>query len=207
MNGHSSFDELLASAVRPFACLSEAQLAALDEHWRLLQSWNRKLNLTRIDGVETAVHRHYAESLFLGAKLAELVAGDSVTVADVGSGAGFPGVPIAVYRPDWQVLLIESHRRKAVFLAEVARRLPNVEVAARRFEDLSGAWDVVVSRAVAWPEISTRVSARARYLGLLAGPEEIAADLATPGFDWHDPISVPEPGRGFVLLASVQSST
>jgi 16S rRNA (guanine527-N7)-methyltransferase len=78
------------------------------------------------------VHRRYAESLLLAAHFSEFVGPDSVTVADVGSGAGFPGVPVAVYRPDWRVSLIESHKQKSVFLAEAARQLPNVSVLASR---------------------------------------------------------------------------
>ena len=67
---------------------------------------------------------------------------------DVGSGPGFPGIPVAIYRPDCQVTLIESHQRKAVFLREAIRGLSNVTVVAGRAEDVKQEFDWVISRAV-----------------------------------------------------------
>src|SRR6266436_9755293 len=95
--------------------------------------WNKVINLTRIERLEEVVDRHYAESLFVGANLPF----GSLTIADLGSGAGFPGFPIAVLRPECSVTLIESHKRKAVFLKEASRALPNVVVLAQRAEDVS----------------------------------------------------------------------
>src|ERR1700682_5683540 len=108
--------------------------------------WNKTINLTRIERVEEAVDRHYAESLFLGSNLPP----GRLSIADVGSGAGFPGVPIAILRPELSVFLIESHQRKAVFLKEATRGLPNVSVSSKRAEDLRQTFDWVVSRAVSW---------------------------------------------------------
>src|SRR5262249_34337860 len=120
------FPELLAKCY----ALPPEQVRALAEHYDLLCRWNRGLNLTRVDRLEEAVVRHYCESLFLAAHLPS----DPVRVVDIGSGAGFPGIPVAVARPDCTVTLVESHRRKAVFLRDATRRMPNVRVLADRAE-------------------------------------------------------------------------
>src|SRR4051812_20933588 len=102
--------------------------------------WNKIINLTRIEDVEEAVDRHYGESLLLGISLPS----GPLRVADLGSGAGFPGYPVAVLRPEVSVTLIESHQRKAVFLKECSRELSNVSVFSKRAEDVPGNFDWVV---------------------------------------------------------------
>ena len=104
--------------------LSAEQEAVLEAHLELLMRWNRTVNLTAIRNREEAIERHYCESLFLGSRLPA----GRLRIADVGSGAGFPGFPVAVLRPDCLVTLIESHQRKAVFLREAARQVGNVRV-------------------------------------------------------------------------------
>jgi 16S rRNA (guanine527-N7)-methyltransferase len=69
-------------------------------------------------------------------------------VVDIGSGAGFPGIPVAIYRPELRVDLVESHQRKAVFLREAARILSNVCVLPRRAEEVTASYDWTISRAV-----------------------------------------------------------
>src|SRR5450432_3873340 len=108
--------------------------------------WNKVINLTRIEDERVVIDRHYAESLFLGSHLPPGL----LNIADVGSGAGFPGIPISILRPECSVVLIESHQRKAAFLKEASRHLENVRVAAKRAEDVGGGFDWVVSRAVSW---------------------------------------------------------
>ena len=71
-----------------------------------------------------------------------------IRAVDIGTGAGFPGIPIAVVRPECAVTLIESHQRKAVFLREATRDLLNVRVLAMRAEDVKEKFDWIVSRAV-----------------------------------------------------------
>lgn len=141
--------------------LSPEQIGLLQGHYELLLRWNRSLNLTRIEGLEEAVERHYAESLFLGAHLPAPVQAPEQgseqirpqRIADIGSGAGFPGFPVAVLRPDCRVALIESHQRKAVFLREASRAVPNVEVIAKRAEDVAFGFDLVISRAVSYEDL------------------------------------------------------
>lgn len=143
------FQELLLTEFSPFGALTPMQLQQLEGHYELLLRWNRQLNLTRISDVAEAVRFHYCESLFLGGRLPK----GPFVVADVGSGGGFPGIPVAVLRPDLEVVLIESHQRKAVFLREAARDLLNVRVENMRAEDWAGKPDWVISRAVTPTEV------------------------------------------------------
>jgi 16S rRNA G527 N7-methylase RsmG len=143
------FRELLLRRVSGFCQLSATQLDQLQQHYELMLRWNKIINLTRIEELEEVVDRHYAESLFLGVNLPA----GPLTIADVGSGAGFPGIPIAVLRPEVTVALIESHQRKAVFLKEATRGLTNVTVIGKRAEDVRRKFDWVVSRAVTWKDL------------------------------------------------------
>ena len=112
----------------------------------LIMKWNAQINLTRIRTPEEIVRRHFGESLLVGAHV-----GACGTLLDFGSGAGFPGVPIQLLRPDVQVTLAESQGKKAAFLNEVVRSLGlQSEVWAGRVEAMPTAqrFDVVVLRAV-----------------------------------------------------------
>jgi 16S rRNA (guanine(527)-N(7))-methyltransferase RsmG len=138
------FRALLAAEFAPVGSLTEYQLDLLEQHYRLLCKWNKRINLTRIRGVPEAVRFHYCESLFL----AQWLPKGKFRIVDVGSGAGFPGIPVAVLRPDCTVDLIESHQRKAAFLREASRQLPNVNIVAIRAEECTGRYDWMISRAV-----------------------------------------------------------
>jgi 16S rRNA (guanine(527)-N(7))-methyltransferase RsmG len=157
------FRERLLERVSGFSELSGFQLDQLEQHYELMLRWNRTINLTRIEGVEEAVDRHYSESLFLGASLPS----GPIRIADVGSGAGFPGFPIAVLRPECSVSLIESHKRKAVFLREASRELGNISVISERAGDVTEKFDWVVSRAVSWKDIQKFAFRLAPNLALL----------------------------------------
>ena len=157
------FRDSLKAFVGEWCDLTAQQLGRLEAHYRLLVKWNRVINLTRIEEESEAVRRHYAESLFLAQQL-----GAASSVADLGSGAGFPGVPVAILNPDVKVTLIESHARKSVFLKEATRDLSNVRVLTRRFEDVSERFDCVISRAVSWEDLSESVGKLADRALLLA---------------------------------------
>lgn len=140
----------LASAAN--VTLSEGQLAQLDGHLDLLLDANRRMNLTRITDRAAAEVQHVGDSLTL---LPFLPAGE-FRVADVGSGGGVPGIPLAIARPDARVMLVESTKKKAAFLrAAVAElELANVAVSEWRAEDVGRSnsretFDVAVARAVA----------------------------------------------------------
>src|SRR5579872_370003 len=143
------FKSLLELEFRPYGALAPQQLTLLEEHYRLLLRWNQKINLTRITGLQDAVRYHYCESLYLAKRLPR----GPLRIIDIGSGAGFPGIPLAIYRPECNVDLVESHQRKAVFLREAARRLTNVRVLARRAESVTNSYDWMISRAVRPDEV------------------------------------------------------
>src|SRR4051812_24491873 len=118
------FESLLKSEFLPYGHLSSHELRLLRQHYELLKRWNQKMNLTRIDSLDDVVRFHYCESLYLGQYLPQ----GPLRIVDIGSGGGFPGIPVAVLRPECQVDLVESNGRKAVFLREAARNLSNVRV-------------------------------------------------------------------------------
>jgi 16S rRNA (guanine527-N7)-methyltransferase len=170
------FRELLAQEFAPYGALTVKQIDLLEAHYNLLTQWNTRLNLTRIDSIEEAVRLHYCESLFVGTKLPQ----GSLRIVDVGSGAGFPGIPIAILRPECTVTLVESHQRKGVFLREASRNLKQVKVVTDRAENLSGDYDWLVSRAVSPSEILKLKLAN--NLALLVGSEGV------PGCESRTPI-------------------
>jgi 16S rRNA (guanine527-N7)-methyltransferase len=119
-----------------------------------LIDYNKKTNLTRIiEPCEVAV-KHFGDSLAL---LLQDVLPAGATVVDIGTGAGFPGIPIAIARPDLRVMLVDSLRKRIVFLDELIQLLgiSNVDIVWGRAEELAqnpkyrGKFDVVIARAVA----------------------------------------------------------
>lgn len=170
----------------------------LAQHFDLLLRWNRKMNLTAITDPEEIVERHYCESLFLASHLP----GGPLSIVDVGSGPGFPGVPVAVYRPDCRVFLVESRQRKAVFLRESARRITNIEVIARRAETIEVTFDWLVSRAVKWPEVGVLVPRLASNVAVLAGIQYLD-EYCSAGVRWHSPVKIPWGDKRGLLIGLV----
>jgi 16S rRNA (guanine(527)-N(7))-methyltransferase RsmG len=126
--------------------LSETQASQLVKHYSMLREWNRRINLTRITEPEDAARLHYADSLFGGGFIH-----DARTLLDIGSGAGFPAIPLAVLRPDVQVTALEANQKKSLFLNEAkdALKLANFKVATARVESFNlTAFDLLVSRAL-----------------------------------------------------------
>jgi 16S rRNA (guanine527-N7)-methyltransferase len=128
--------------------LSTGQIEHLSGYVDLLLAANQKFNLTRISDPAEARVRHVGDALTV---LPFLPRG-AHRLADVGSGGGVPGLPLAIARPDVQVVLIESTKKKAGFLTETVQALglKNVRVIADRAETVAkGSFDVVVARALA----------------------------------------------------------
>ncbi len=142
-----AIETLLRPYLRDGAALPENLYPQLSLYLDLLVKWNARTNLTAIREPEEMVRRHFGESLFAGQHL-----GTCATLLDLGSGAGFPGLPIAILRPEIAVTLAESQNKKATFLREAVRtlNLPNVEVWPVRAETLPAArrFHVVTLRAV-----------------------------------------------------------
>jgi 16S rRNA (guanine527-N7)-methyltransferase len=120
-------------------------------------------------------------------------------VADVGSGAGFPGIPIKLWAPEVSLTLIESNQKKATFLKEVTRALTltNVNIQTTRAESLASAsFAVVTLRAVERFEsilpVAVRLVAPGGRLALLIGRAQLPpAQSALPALNWSDPIAIP----------------
>lgn len=189
------FTDALRSRLGGICQLSDLQIALLASHYELLTRWNKTLSLTSVRTLEEAVERHYCESIFAACHLPE----NPVSVADIGSGAGFPGIPIAIVRPECSVVLIESHQRKAVFLKEACRELRNVRVMAKRAEDLAESFNWVVSRAVRCSDIAEALMRLGRNAELLTG-EVGASEL--PGFEWRPAIRLPWGERRYLWIGS-----
>src|SRR3954471_10994460 len=189
--------------------LSGAQLAQLSDYLDLLLRWNEKTNLTSVREPEEIVKRHFGESLFLAVALSGEAA---ATAIDVGSGAGFPGIPLKIYSPQIAVTLIESQNKKATFLKEVIRKLTltNINVFSGRAETLTVDADLVTVRAVERFEQSLPVAAKlvspTGRLALLIGAGQVAAaEKLLPGFEIST-AAVPE-SRQRVLLVARRNQT
>ena len=144
-----TLDAAIASGAEAMALrLSAEQCEKLCAHLRLVEKWNRVHNLTAVREADQMVVLHVLDSLSLLPHL-----GDAQSLLDVGTGAGFPGIPVAVARPDLSVTLLDSSRKKFAFLeqAKAELGLGNVEVCCERVEQWKPQrqFDAVVSRAFA----------------------------------------------------------
>jgi len=173
----------------------------LSTYLDLLLKWNARTNLTAIRDPEEIVRRHFGESLFAGQHLGTPL---PETLLDPGSGAGFPGLPIAILHANLPVTLAESQNKKATFLREVVRTLdlPNVEVWAARAESLppSRQFHTVTLRAVDnMAAALTAAAPRATHQLLL-----LTSTLPTlpPEFTPAPPIPIPNTQTSILLLAT-----
>ncbi|MBI4862458.1 MAG: 16S rRNA (guanine(527)-N(7))-methyltransferase RsmG [Candidatus Riflebacteria bacterium] len=130
------------TALKPYAArlgleLDGASIDRLTRHVELLVQVNDRFNLTTLTADQEILDRHLSDSLAIAA----LLAGAAGPIIDLGSGAGFPALPVAVLRPECQVTLVESSRRKSVFLREAIRsmRLENARVETVRAEEIGRA--------------------------------------------------------------------
>lgn len=183
-----AFEDLLGPVLSSLTIkLSAQQANLLSCHYRMLMQWNQKMNLSAIRDPEQVVRRHFGESLFLAKSLSEAAG----TLVDVGSGAGFPGVPVAVYRPNLHVTLVESIAKKATFLREATRALPNVRVLNARAETLEKHFDWVAMRAVAPAPLLSRLAELAPNLALLVTHQAVAQLQHAAKIAWQQPQPLP----------------
>jgi 16S rRNA (guanine527-N7)-methyltransferase len=219
--------EHVAAALIPYleqkqkgTALPESLLLQVCAYLELLLRWNSRTNLTAIREAEEILGRHFGESFFAAQHLFpdRLGAGKSrqdvathpfayeaevISLADVGSGAGFPGIPLKLWTAQFnlkplQVTLIESRHKKATFLREAIRalNLQEIQVFDARAEDLRSTFDCVTLRAVEQFEsilpVAARLVAPRGRLALLIGERQIAAAKSTlPDFEWEDPHEIP----------------
>jgi 16S rRNA (guanine527-N7)-methyltransferase len=201
----------ISSALAPYLSnrqLSSPQLEQIRAYLDLLLRWNQRMNLSAVREPSEILSRHFGESFFL----ANLVGADSsADVIDVGSGAGFPGVPIKMFAPHLQVTLIEANNKKATFLKEVIRMLTltGINVFSRRAQQYMGKAGLVSMRAVEKFEQALPAAARlvrpSGQLALLIGAAQAEKGRAMlAGFQWKDPVRIPQ-SRERVALVGVSS--
>lgn len=130
--------------------LNETQVRSFAEFLKLLKKWNKRISLTSINNDKDIVIKHFLDSL----SISNLIP-DSSLVLDIGSGAGFPGIPLSIVNPSLKITLLDSTEKKVFFTREVIRKLElqNVETLVGRGEDLNngikrGVYDFVLTRAV-----------------------------------------------------------
>jgi 16S rRNA (guanine527-N7)-methyltransferase len=169
----------------------------------LLQRWNARTNLTAIRDEDCILRRHFTECI----AAARALPVDSGTLLDFGSGAGFPGIPIALCKPEIHVTLAESQGKKAAFLREAIRTLGlTTQVYSDRAEKLGKTFDLVAMRAVDKMESAIEAaSALVRpggWLVLLATSGTQAGLQAAAGnaFSWFHSISMPGGDDRILLL-------
>lgn len=142
---YSEFPQRLADFMAKHGCVvPDSAILRCTAHLQVLSKWNRVMNLVGDLSLDTAVSRHYGEGLFL----ASLLPGSFAIVADIGSGGGFPGAPIAAYWPDRHVVLVESRLKKATFLRESTRDWGNCSVFAGLAESMNTPVECLTARGV-----------------------------------------------------------
>jgi len=139
--------------------LPEGALVKFKDYKELLKKWGKRVNLTSLLEDKEIEEKHFFDSL-LGLKAFER-AGIELKgrICDVGSGAGFPGIPLAIVKPDLEFLLVEPRKKRAVFLEEVKRRLSlsNVKVENKLIQEVSGDFNLLVMRAVKEPKEAVKL--------------------------------------------------
>jgi 16S rRNA (guanine527-N7)-methyltransferase len=186
----------IAELLEPYLAVPQEILPHLAAYLDLLVRWNARTNLTAIRDPEEMVRRHFGESLFAAQHL-----GNPETLVDLGSGAGFPGLPIALTRPEIAVTLAESQGKKSSFLREVVRTLgvKNVEVWAGRAEALPKTFHTVAMRAVDDMEVALAVAGPLttnQLILLTTGEPELPA-----GFAIKQKYTLPRSENGILLIA------
>jgi len=196
--------------------LSPVQLNNISTYIDILLRWNSRINLTAIRDPEEIVTRHFGESLFCARHLALSARSphERPTVIDLGSGSGFPGLPIKIFSPKISLTLIESNQKKVAFLREVIRSLSLEDATAflGRAEDFipRSPDNIVTLRAV--ERFSTILPTALRLAGpqgslaLLIGEDQIQSALElSPGAHWGYPIPIPLSQHRVILVGMAES--
>ena len=190
--------------------VNDQQVLQIQQYIRILLIWNEKLNLTAIRDPLEIIYRHFCESMYA----AVAVPVENGRLADVGSGAGFPGLPLKIVRPDLRVFLIESNLKKATFLAEVIRELGLVDaqVLVRRYEELAeevAPLDYVCSRALGefapFLEWAGSEQIGTKQVILWIGGRDLPDIQKIRTWEWREPIPVPHSLRRLLLVGTRKS--
>jgi 16S rRNA (guanine527-N7)-methyltransferase len=189
----------------------------------ILLRWNTRINLTAIRNPEEILTRHFGESFFAARHLLSISGANDqrqtasdrrrtyarLTLADVGSGAGFPGMPIKLWAPQISLTLIESNHKKAAFLREITRALTltDVDIQNTRAEAIKDAsFDIITLRAVErfesiLPTTARLVTPGGRLALLIGAAQQSAARYALPNFSWPTPVPIPLSQSRVLMIA------
>ena len=187
--------------------VSDSQVLQIQQYTRILLAWNEKINLTSIRDPLEILNRHFCECMYA----ASTVPVEHGRLADVGSGAGFPGLPLKIIRPELQVFLIESNVKKATFLAEVIRDLglAGARVLVSRYEELAeevAPLDFVCSRALGefgpFLEWAHSEKVAAKQVILWIGARDLPEIQKIQSWEWREPIPVPHSLRRLLLVGT-----
>lgn len=174
--------------------LDAPTVAQFETFLALLLRWNARINLTAVRKPEEIVRRHFAESIFAAKQIPQR----AKTLLDYGSGGGFPGIPIAICRPEIAVTLAESQSKKATFLREAVRTLSlKAEVWPGRVEAMEPGrvFDAITLRAVDKMAAACNVAAERLaprgWIAVFATRKTEAAIEKLPGIHWDAAIEIP----------------
>ena len=201
-------DDFIAQTLRPYSVSTTPQLSeSIRTYIDLLLRWNRKIALTTITDPAEILRFHFGESMFAISQ----VPIRHGRLADVGTGAGFPAVPIGMVVPDLECILIESNQKKATFLAEVVRtlKLDHVKVYRDRMESYpvsSLSLDFSISRALGIHEnflswSAARLNPSGKVI-LWLGDDDASKILANSSWSWSPPMKIPDSQRRVLLMGS-----
>jgi 16S rRNA (guanine527-N7)-methyltransferase len=182
---------LVAGGMKP---LEATQTSQFEKYLALLLRWNTRTNLTAVRDEDGILARHFVESIACARALPEGIE----TLLDFGSGAGFPGIPVALCRPEMDVTLAEAQGKKVAFLQEAARVLGiSVHVYSGRAELLKMKYKCITLRAVdrmdEAVEVASQLVAPAGWLAVMTTHGDVVRlqARAGAGFSWENPISMP----------------
>ena len=199
---------LIEASLTPYGVTASALLCdQIRTYIDLLLRWNRKTSLTTVTDPEEVLRFHFGESL-LASSAVPIRHG---RLADVGSGAGFPAVPLRMVSGDLSMILIESNQKKVTFLAEVARELhlKDVDVRRSRMEDVDLSHepvDYVTARAVKIDDNFLNWSRRALNSSgstvFWLGEEDASRISLQKGWKCADPLRIPQSDRRVILRSA-----
>lgn len=201
-------DQTIQAALRLYGTSANALLCdQIRVYIDLLLLWNQKTSLTTVTDPTEVLRFHFGESL-LALSTVPIRRG---RLADVGSGAGFPAVPLGMVSSDMSVILIESNHKKATFLAEIVRALQieNIEVRRTRMDEVSfdeEKVDFVTARALGIDDDFLDWAHRSLNLGgsavLWLGDADAREISKKNGWRWSDPIRIPSSDRRVIVHGS-----
>jgi len=203
-------DDAIQTRLAPFGVeLEPGQLASVRKFLELLALWNRRISLISPSDMGQLIERHVGESLFAVAA----VPIRQGRLADVGTGAGFPGFPLKIAVPSLDLTLIESNQRKSAFLSEVVRslQLSSCLVVCSRYEDFvpSARFDFITCRAVGkygeilnWARTKLSVGGQ---LVLWLGMDDAAHLAQSSGWKWRERVQIPNSDRRVLLVGKPDS--